>query len=184
MKAKINIIIILCTLIVVCTFVGCKKYSYSCSCMRDYPEMYDHFAPDKFAISWTYFNPMIKIQEFFFHHDSTLSSHDGDTIMLFGKVPGGTEKPILGNTAFYLNYEKEHYEWGECMTEACFPSVVIKLPEDRVVEEWMTEKNRVVFVKGIIRNLGYEQIYNGHTFVDGDNVRFRIEGIQIDSVKF
>ncbi|MBR4506458.1 MAG: hypothetical protein IKP21_06760 [Bacteroidales bacterium] len=181
MKAKINIIIILCTLIVVCTFVGCKKYNYSCSCMKDYPEMYDHYAPDKYVVSWTYFNPMIKVQEYFYHHDSTLNAHDGDTILLFGKVPGGIDAPRVGQQYFLLNYEKEHYEWGDCMKEACFPCVDIKMPEGRVVEEWMTEKSRVVFVKGIIRNLGYDTRMTG---VAGDDVRLRIDAIQIDSVKF
>lgn len=180
MKPRTNITIILCSLMAVCTFAGCMK-PITCSCFPNNPGPFDHYTPNKYTISWTYFNPVSKVQEYFYHHDSTLSAHDGDTIMLVGRIPN-VEVPIVGGAGFTLTTLKEHLEEDECVS--CYPTIAIKMPEGRLVESWLAEKGRVVFVKGTIRNLGYEHIWHPNGFENSKNVRFVIDAIQLDSVKF
>ena len=84
MKGKVKITLGVVALCIMMT--GCYKNPPSCSCAEKYPQMDEPYAPSWFTVSWSDFNPLIKVQQYLCYHDSTLREHDGDTIMLYGYV--------------------------------------------------------------------------------------------------
>lgn len=176
---KKNILIVSLTLFVLTIMVGCGR-NVTCDCLRDYPQMFDHYAPEEFTISWTDFNPLSKVEEYFYHHDSTLHEHDGDTIMLYGYISWNRASlHSEGDEFIEINSELHYKECG-----SCFGMTPCKLPKGHYVEPWMTIPDRLVYIKGTIKDRGHCQVFNGHEHIDDEKVNMLIEVIQIDSVNF
>ncbi|MBR4229533.1 MAG: hypothetical protein IKR83_02345 [Bacteroidales bacterium] len=171
MKTKTILVVMA---LVSCLLAGCGG-DFTCSCMDEYPQMFDPYAPEEFTISWTDFNPLSKVEEYFYHHDSTLHEHDGDTIMLYGYISGFHPE---GDEFIEINSES-HYTYKEC--GGCFGLTPCKLPKGHYVEPWMTISNRLVYIKGTIKER--EHYRYPHNRRD-ERVNMLIEAIQIDSVKF
>lgn len=109
----------------VCAIVTCcSKYCDSRSCMDKYPDLYNPYTPSEYAISWTDYNSLLEVQRYFLYHDSTVSRHDGDTIMLYGNVTNILSYvPRAGDSGFYLTND-ENGGYGE----DCFRMVEIGTP--------------------------------------------------------
>lgn len=170
--------------VIVCLTAGCTEKSTYCNCGDKYNHLESPYTPPEYTISWTDFNSLRRVDEYFLYHDSTLRKHDGDTILLYGYIsenlfiyPGVL---IVGNTGFSLQWHPDD-EYQEC--GYCFTDLQVRCPPDRPVEEWMTEKYRKVFVKGTIKC--FRQSNQGN--VQDTNrlhLLYKIYAIQLDSVRF
>lgn len=177
MKGKVKITLGVVALCIMMT--GCYKNPPSCSCAEKYPQMDEPYAPSWFTVSWSDFNPLIKVQQYLCYHDSTLREHDGDTIMLYGYV-NKVNKPVVGDWRLPL----VPATWEEMGKDAftchyCFGQLMVICPNP--VEEWMTESDRLIYVKGTI------EYHRNAVIVVGDTARHAscvINAIQLDSVRF
>lgn len=161
------------TIIILNTIIGCSKNSHTCACIEDYPQMENPYTPEGFTLSWSEYNPLIRVQEYFCYHDSTLHEHDGDTIMLYGYISKVNVRPVgdWGYELIPIPYDSAHENNG---CGFCFEPTLIGC-QKRPVEDWMTEPDRLIYVKGIIKCLhpNYDLHY-----------KLRVDAIQYDSVKF
>lgn len=177
MKNKVTIILLV---VLHCLMAGCQK-SFTCDCRAEYPQMYSPYTPDNFTLSWTEFNALFNVQEYFGYHDSTLLEHVGDTIKLYGYI-GKTNIYPVGNIAFQLHPEPQFGDFN-CRT-TCFHPVYVYCKERRV-EEWMTEPDRMVYVEGTVvqsRNSRFDQ--DSFTGEQWEYHEFGINAVQYDSVPF
>lgn len=146
---------------------GCAKMT-SCGCDEKTPTKYDPYTPEQYSISWTEFNPLSKFEEYFYYHDSTTAMHDGDTIKVYGYIY--PERPV-GD----IFVELVHGPEDDC---TCYDHTLVRLPKDKRVEAWMSEKRRLIYVEGVIEYFG------NHTLLGTRTLFSRINAIQYDSVMF
>lgn len=169
-----NVLKIALTIVILNIIMGCSKNSHTCSCGDKYPQMNDPYTPEEFTLSWSDYNSLLSVQEYFCYHDSTLQAHDGDTIMLYGYINTVNIRPV-GDWGFYLVPSPHDVAYENYGCGFCFGSTLIGC-KDRPVEEWMTEPDRMIYVKGIINYFHNTPSYMSH-------LKFRIDAIQYDSVK-
>ena len=70
---------------------GCKGEKITpCGC-----ENIVDWAPDTCSFSWSEYNSLIQVRDYFYQHDSTIVTHAGDTVKFWGWVYfHGPEEPI------------------------------------------------------------------------------------------
>lgn len=134
---------------------------------------FPYVTPDR-TISWSDFNPLIKVDEYFLFHDSTLLKHEGDTIMLYGYI----ERVMTGHVGDFFIYLMPSPGYV-VSCGYCFGYTIVDCTA-HPVEKWMTEPDRMVFVKGTI------SCFRGS---DGHNNpepfhHFKIIASQLDSIRF
>lgn len=169
---------------ILCLTVGCTEKSTYCNCWDKYDHLDSPYTPPEYTISWTDFNSLRRVDEYFLYHDSTLRKHDGDTILLYGYIsdnlfiyPGLI---AVGKKGVLLQW---HPDDEEANCGYCFHDLEVICPPDRPVEEWMTEKYRKVFVKGTIKCFReLPSSFNSDT--NRLDLLYKIYAIQLDSVRF
>lgn len=177
MKNKATIILLV---VLYCLMTGCQKNGYTCDCLAEYPQMFTPYTQDNFTLSWTEFNALHNVQEYFGYHDSTLLEHIEDTIKLYGYI-GKTNISPVGNTAFQLHPEPQ---FGDFVCRMhCFHPVYVYCKE-RLVEEWMTEPDRMVYVEGTVVQSEPKIFDNSFTGEHWEYHIFDINAIRYDSVPF
>lgn len=86
---------------------GCKGEKITpCGC-----EDVVYWAPDTCSFSWSEYNSTVQVKNYFCHHDSTLATHNGDTLRLCGWVyfPCHDEPVLTPNRFSPLGYLEHDY---------------------------------------------------------------------------
>lgn len=184
-----NTVTIILMVILLCLMTGCLKNGYTCDCRAEYPQMYTPYTQDNFTLSWTDFNDLHSVQEYFGYHDSTILEHKGDTIKLYGYIGKNNIYPV-GNNAFQLHPKPqiaypEPQQFGDFNCRmTCFFPVYVYCKEERRVEEWMTEPDRMVYVEGTVVQSDRRFDHDSFTGEQWEYHEFGINAVRFDSVPF